>query len=198
VRLLLENQLADGELPIKSTRGIVASRAGRNGYPDEHAVGVAELVLEMVDRLQLQGRIRSAAIQGALLHDVGKLAIEESILAKPGPLDSEERRRLARHPVEGERLVRGAVSDDVCDVVRAHHERWDGTGYPYGLLGDEIPLAARLVAVADAFQAMLEDRPYRSALTTSEALDELSACAGSQFDPACVAALVAVVRAALA
>jgi HD-GYP domain-containing protein (c-di-GMP phosphodiesterase class II) len=94
--------------------------------------------------------------------------------------------------------VRGAVDPDVGDVVRAHHERWDGGGYPYGLIKEEIPLAARLVAVADAFQAMLEDRPYRPALTKAQALEELSACAGGQFDPACVVALVSVVRASLA
>ena len=151
-------------------------------------------MLQLVDRLGLQGRTRRAAVEGALLHDVGKLLVDDSILSKPGPLTPDERRQVDRHPVEGDLLVRGAVDADVADVVRAHHERWDGAGYPYGLLRNEIPLAARLVAVADAYQAMLEERPYRHARTKDEALDELSACAGSQFDPACVAALVALVR----
>ena len=196
--VLLGNRLASGDVPVETARRVVAMRSGCRDYPDDHAVAVAELVLELVDRLHFVGRIRGAAIEGALLHDVGKLMVDDAILDKPGPLDPDERRQVDRHPVEGDRLLRGAVAADVCDVVRAHHERWDGAGYPYGLIGQEIPLAARLVAVADAFQAMLEDRPYRPALTKAQALDELSACAGSQFDPACVAALVAVVRASLA
>jgi len=198
VGVLLGNRLASGEVPVETARRIVALRSGCGDYPDDHAVAVAELVLEMVDRLEFVGRVRGAAIEGALLHDVGKLMVDDAILAKPGPLDPDERRQVDRHPVEGERLVRDAVSADVGDVVRAHHERWDGAGYPYGLIGEEIPLAARLVAVADAFQAMVEDRPYRPALTKAEALEELSACAGSQFDPACVAALVGVVLASFA
>jgi putative two-component system response regulator len=193
---MLENRLAAGEIPIESARRIVMERTGCSDYPDEHALGVAECVVQVLDRLEFRGRIRRAAIEGALLHDVGKLLLDEAILAKPGPLSPDEKRHVDRHPVDGERLVRGSVDPDVGDVVRAHHERWDGEGYPYGLVGDEIPLAARVVAVADAFQSMREDRPYRSHLTTEQALDELSACSGTQFDPACVAALVGVVRAA--
>jgi putative two-component system response regulator len=194
VAVVLENRLAAGELPVDATHRLVAARAGRADYPDEHAVGVAERVLQILDQLEFRGRIRRAAIEGALLHDVGKLFVEESILEKPGPLTPDERRQVDRHPVDGERLVRGFVDPDVADVERAHHERWDGKGYPYGLIGEEIPLAARLVAVADAFQAMLEERPYRESLTAEAALDELHACSGSQFDPACVAALVCAVR----
>jgi putative nucleotidyltransferase with HDIG domain len=166
-----------------------------DSYPDDHALGVAELAGRVADELRLSARARRTVIVGALLHDVGKLLVDAAILSKPGPLTPAERRQVNRHPVEGERLVRGSVDTAVGDVVRAHHERWDGAGYPNGLSADEIPLAARVVAVADAFLAMLEQRPYRVALAPEAALEELLACAGSQFDPVCVDALVAAVAA---
>ena len=132
-------------------------------------------------------------IEGALLHDVGKLFVDAAVLAKRGPLTPEEREQVNRHPVEGDRLLRDAIEPSVVDVVRAHHERWDGRGYPCGLSAERIPLAARIVAVADAYLAMREKRPYRAALNQEAALDELRGCAGSQFDPECVAALLTAV-----
>jgi two-component system cell cycle response regulator len=123
------------------------------------------------------------------LRDVGKVAVPDAILGKPGPLRPEEWAFVRRHPVIGERIINGAPAlDRVAPLVRASHERWDGGGYPDGLPGDAIPLGARIVAVADAFAAMTTDRPYRPARTAQEALDELRACAGSQFDPAVVEA----------
>lgn len=124
----------------------------------------------------------------AKLHDIGKLAVPRSILAKPGPLDDEEWAAVRRHPTEGARMLAPYVpSQDVLDIVRSHHERWDGAGYPEGLRGEAIPLGARIVAVVDAFCAMIEPRPYRLALDEQAARDEVLAQTGRQFDPVCAA-----------
>ncbi|MGH3004071.1 MAG: HD-GYP domain-containing protein [Gaiellaceae bacterium] len=181
------------ELPIEESRRLVATRTGTIGYPDEHAIAVAECSLQIADCLAVGGDTRRTIAQGALLHDVGKLHVDERILAKPGPLTPDERREIKQHPDEGERIVRTAVDPRVAEVVRTHHERWDGAGYPQGLSGKQISLAARVVAVADAYLAMCEQRPYRERLTQSEAVRELEDCAGSQFDPVCVKALVSIV-----
>jgi putative nucleotidyltransferase with HDIG domain len=125
------------------------------------------------------------------VHDVGKLTIPRSILDKPGPLTSSEWRLVRSHPAAGERLLHASFADrpEVLAAVRSHHERWDGRGYPDGLCGDDVPIAARIIAVADAFQAMLESRPYRPQRGAMEALDEIEAHAGAQFEPACASAL---------
>jgi len=125
------------------------------------------------------------------VHDVGKLTIPRSILDKPGPLTSSEWRLVRSHPAAGERLLHASFADrpEVLAAVRSHHERWDGDGYPDGLAGDDVPIAARIIAVADAFQAMLESRPYRPQRRAAEALDEIEAHAGAQFEPVCASAL---------
>ena len=115
------------------------------------------------------------------------------MLEKPTDLDAEEWRLIERHPHEGARIVSGVFADEVVAVVRWHHERWDGTGYPDALPGAAIPLEARVVAVADAFRAMREQRPYRGPVPESEAVTELERGAGMQWDPACVEALLSVV-----
>ncbi|MBO9534416.1 MAG: HD domain-containing protein, partial [Solirubrobacteraceae bacterium] len=127
---------------------------------------------------------------GFLLHDIGKLAVPDAVLCKPGALTSDEWGMMRRHPGEGARILssipflKGAV-----DVVLHHHERWDGGGYPDGLTGDKIPVGARLFSIADTIDAMTSDRPYRSALPLPAAIDEVVRLSGSQFDPACVATL---------
>jgi HD-GYP domain-containing protein (c-di-GMP phosphodiesterase class II) len=181
---------------IEAARRIVRERAGSDSYPDEHAVGVARYADRIAEQLHLDANSRVAVVGGALLHDVGKLLIDARILRKPGPLTGEERDEVETHPVAGERLVRDAVEPEVAVVVRAHHERWDGAGYPHGLTAEEIPLAARIVAVADAFLAMLEVRPYRLPIEEDAAVDELKRGAGSQFDPRCVDALLRVLGSA--
>jgi putative nucleotidyltransferase with HDIG domain len=181
------------DLPIEESRRLVAARTGRIGYPDAHAIAVAECSLRIADSLALEPEQRKTICTGALLHDVGKLQIEEEILSKPGPLTLDERRKIQRHPVEGEQMIGEAVDEQVAEVVLNHHERWDGSGYPNGLSGTQIPLAARVVAVADAYLAMREARPYRVRLTKTEAVRELVAGSGTQFDPVCVDALVSLV-----
>lgn len=125
----------------------------------------------------------------ASFHDVGKVAVPDCVLLKPGGLDESEWERMRRHPVIGEECIRrsgilGELNELVALAVRHHHERWDGAGYPDGLEGEAIPLAARVIAVADSFDAMTTDRPYRRAMRAADALREVLACAGKQFDPA--------------
>jgi HD-GYP domain-containing protein (c-di-GMP phosphodiesterase class II) len=121
---------------------------------------------------------------GGPLHDVGKLGVSEEVLAKPGRLDDRELAQIREHPKLGARiLLRVAALRGALPYVLYHHERWDGGGYPSGRAGEEIPLEARVLAVADAFDAMTSDRPYRQALDLDEALAEVERCAGTQFDP---------------
>jgi HD-GYP domain-containing protein (c-di-GMP phosphodiesterase class II) len=119
------------------------------------------------------------------LHDLGKIGLPDSILLKPGPLTEGEIRRMSEHPILGARLLEPLtyLSGVVRDVVLHHHERWSGAGYPHGLRGEQIPLAARIFALADSFDAMTNDRPYRRALSLDHALEEIRAGAGAQFDP---------------
>jgi HD-GYP domain-containing protein (c-di-GMP phosphodiesterase class II) len=121
---------------------------------------------------------------GAALHDVGKVSLRPEVLQKPGALDDDEIAHIRAHPVEGAWLISGVRSlAPALPYVLFHHERWDGMGYPTRRSGHEIPLEGRIMAVADAFDAMTSSRPYRSALAVNEALDEVARCAGSQFDP---------------
>jgi HD-GYP domain-containing protein (c-di-GMP phosphodiesterase class II) len=139
--------------------------------------------------------VRKAVNLGSLLHDVGKIGIADSILLKPGPLTEEEWEIMRTHPTIGERMLKDVdFLAPALQVVRWHHERWDGKGYPDGLREDQIPLAARIVSVCDAFDAMTSDRPYRPALPTEAAINELIGAAGTQLDPRCALLLVEVVR----
>ena len=159
------------------------------GYTAEHVVAVRSLALAIARELRLGRSERGAVSRGALLHDVGKLTVPDEILAKPGPLDAEEWEVMCGHSAAGAELLAPLVRDArIIAIVHSHHERWDGEGYPDRLAGDSIPLGARIVAVADAFQAMVEARPYRPALPAAEALELVNAEAGRQFDPACVSA----------
>jgi HD-GYP domain-containing protein (c-di-GMP phosphodiesterase class II) len=130
---------------------------------------------------------------GFLLHDVGKIGVPEAILNKPGPLDEEEWLIMRAHPEIGVQMVVGIKSlGPAVEVIRCHHERWDGNGYPAALRGEEIPLSARVFSVCDAFDAMTSDRPYRSAMPYEQAVEQIRAGAGSQFDPDMAAAFVSI------
>jgi putative nucleotidyltransferase with HDIG domain len=121
---------------------------------------------------------------GGLLHDIGKLAVDVDVLCKPGRLTTEEKEQIRCHPLVGARMLEHvAGSEAALACVLFHHERWDGCGYPFGWAGEDIPVAARLLAIADAFDAMTSHRPYRPIVEPRLALDELATCAGSQFDP---------------
>jgi diguanylate cyclase (GGDEF)-like protein len=154
-----------------------------------HTRAVAELSRALATAMGLDAETRDTVARAAELHDVGKVAVPDAILDKPGPLDEDEEAFMRRHTVIGESIIAEAPAlREVAALVRASHERWDGTGYPDGLAGLEIPLGARIVSVCDAYSAMRQKRPYGAVLGEEEALDELRRGAGSQFDPALVAA----------
>jgi HD-GYP domain-containing protein (c-di-GMP phosphodiesterase class II) len=164
-------------------------------YTGRHTEDVVGLSVAVAEQMQLDEDTRRAAELGALLHDIGKIAVPSEIINKPGPLDDAEWAIMKTHTVEGERMLKqvGGLLADVGVVVRASHERWDGGGYPDGLAGEAIPVAARIVSACDAYNAMTTDRSYRKALGLEVAVQELRANAGTQFDPAVVDALVSVV-----
>ena len=132
---------------------------------------------------------------GAVLHDIGKIGIPSELLRKRGPLDSDEREHMREAPGDrGAHPRAGGATSQLAPLVRFPHEWWDGSGYPDGLAGEGIPLGARIIAVCDAFDAMVSDRPYRGGRSTAEALEELRSNAGTQFDPAVVEAFEQAVR----
>ena len=161
----------------------------RDAYAEEHSTEVGDLAARVAARLGLDAQAIELIRVAGSLHDVGKLAIPEEILRKPGPLTEHERAIVERHPQIGYGMLDSFDVDPVADWILHHHERWDGDGYPRRLRGDEIPLGARILSVADAYDAMTTDRLYRPGLTKDEALAELERCAGSQFDPTVVGAL---------
>ncbi len=166
------------------------SLEAKDTYTGGHTDRVAEIAVALARRLGFQGTELDAIAIGALLHDVGKISIPETILHKPGPLDNDEWTVMKRHPVVSEFILSGAdLSPIVLQIARSTHERIDGRGYPDGLAGDEIPLPARIVLVADAFDALTTHRPYRRARRPRAALDEIAAHASEQFCPHVVAAL---------
>jgi len=162
----------------------------RIAVPDEHSTAVARYAAAMAEEMGWQGTDLALLRMAAMLHDVGKVGIPDSILRKGGPLTEEEFDQMRLAPVAGAELV-GRVEGlgAIVPWIYHAHEHIDGSGYPEGLRGDVIPLASRIIAVADAFDAMTSNRPYRAALSREDAFSELHRCSGSQFDPQCVEAL---------
>ena len=154
--------------------------------PDEagHAARVTALALRLAEAVGApQPRIEAIKVGGPL-HDIGKLTLDPELLRKVGPLEPAELEEIRTHPERGVELLNGDETlQEAIECVLHHHERWDGGGYPHGLAGDEIPVEARIIAVADAYDAMTSHRPYRAALSHEEAIVEVRRCAGSQFDP---------------
>jgi diguanylate cyclase (GGDEF)-like protein len=179
--------------PARQARDVLlAALAARDDGLGEHLTGVATAAKAVGTRLGVAGRDLQDLIYAAELHDVGKVAIPDSILSKPGPLDAGEWDFMRRHTVIGERILAAAPSmKAVASIVRATHERCDGGGYPDGVSGEAIPIAARIIAVCDAYDAMVAARPYRPAISHGQALVELRHCARLQFDPRVVVAFVA-------
>src|SRR3954462_2290373 len=156
----------------------------RDPYTRGHSARVTALAEEVARRLGGNEQQLATLRVGGPLHDIGKLAVSDEVLCKEGRLDDAELAQIREHPKIGAKLLlRVTTLRDAIPYVLYHHERWDGTGYPTGKAGEEIPVEARVLAIADAFDAMTSDRPYRSALTHEEALAEVERCAGTQFDP---------------
>jgi HD-GYP domain-containing protein (c-di-GMP phosphodiesterase class II) len=167
-----------------------------DAYTGSHSRDVVELAVEVGRRIGLGGDALRDLEFGALLHDVGKIAVPKEIINKPGKLTAAEWAIMRRHTIEGQRMLEnvGGVLARVGVIVRASHEDYDGTGYPDGLAGNDIPIEARICSACDAFSAMTTDRSYRAAMPLEEALAELRRCAGTQFDPDVVAALITVLE----
>ena len=176
----------------------VLMQALQERQPDlhEHLHEVSELALAVGRRMGLTAERLDELARAAELHDVGKMAVPDEILNKPGPLDGVEMSLIHQHTVVGERILAAAPAlTEVARLVRSSHENWDGSGYPDGLAGEEIPVGSRVIAVCDAYHAMTSDRPYQDAVAPDAALTELERCAGTHFDPRAVAVLREVVHA---
>ena len=171
---------------------LASALAARDPDTAAHATRVTVLAGRLATWLDWDElRVRALHV-GAPLHDIGKVAISDSILQKPGPLDARELAEIRTHPVVGARLIGPLGPASVAlPYVLYHHERWEGGGYPTGCAGDAIPEQARLLSVVDAFDAMISTRPYRRALPAPRALAEIERCGGSQFDPAMAEAFLA-------
>jgi ribonuclease P protein subunit RPR2 len=169
---------------MATVRALANAVEARDAYTGKHAERVAAYGVALARAIGLDVSSSPQAEFGFLLHDVGKVAIPDAILFKPDKLTDEEYALVARHPVIGAEILRDVTFlGEAKLVVRHHHERWDGAGYPDGLHGDDIPLAARVFAVADTLDALTTDRPYREATGWSEAREVIRANSGSQFDP---------------
>lgn len=186
---------------LRVVRALTAAIEAKDSYTEAHLRRVGDYAVATGIRLGLRGRDLEMLYYAAMLHDVGKIGVPEPVLRKRGPLDDEEVAQMRRHPEIGARIVRGLdVLSEAAPLILYHQERWDGgdnegyPGYPAGLRGEQIPLGARIIAVVDAYDAMTSHRPYRAALPLADAVAELQAEAGKQFDPAVVQAFVGVLR----
>jgi len=154
-----------------------------DAYTKGHTKEVAEIALKIGQELGLSGEEIEDLKWSALLHDVGKIAVDPDILNKPGELTSGEYRHIMTHAVVGPSLVKPFVNENVVEIISHHHDHYDGTGFNQFSKGKDIPLGARIIAVVDAYQAMISDRPYRRALSEQDAIEEILWCSGTQFDP---------------
>jgi len=174
--------------------GLLGLVDARDGF-GEHSLRVARLAVRMGQRLGLEATVLEVLRTGALLHDIGRIAVPDEVWLKTAALDADERDRVQQHVVLGARILESApFLERERQIVRHHHERWDGKGYPDGLTGDEIPMLARIVGVCDAYEALTSKRPWRTARSRDEALAVLTAGAGTEYDPALVQALAAAIR----
>lgn len=189
----LSQEMKVGQVILTVVNSAVKAIEARDPYTRGHSDRVAAYAARLATLLGKGQQEVELLRLAAQLHDIGKIGIRDRILGKPGPLDASEWEEMRRHPVIGEEILKPIkLLTPALAVVRHHHERYDGRGYPDGLAGEAIPWSARLVAVADAYEAMTSDRPYRRALPARVALEELAAKAGSQFDPEIVQAMLAL------
>jgi diguanylate cyclase (GGDEF)-like protein/putative nucleotidyltransferase with HDIG domain len=183
-----------GDSPFGVLEGLVDAVDAKDRYTREHSDDVTRLALLLAAEIELDDELRRRLVLAGALHDVGKIAVPDRILRKPGRLTSEEYEAVKRHVTYGVALIRGVLEDSgVVEAVAYHHERWDGAGYPTGLPGTDTPLLGRIMQLADAASAMHLDRPYRRGLPRSSVVAQLRAGAGTQFDPALVEPFVRVV-----
>ncbi len=180
---------------VQTVVALANAADARDSYTQNHSDRLASLAEATCEEMALPDDVVKAIHWAALLHDIGKIGVPDEILRKPGPLTDSEWAIMKRHPVIGAKIVAPVKKlANVAPIIRAHHERYDGTGYPNGLKGEEIPIGARLLSVVDAYGAMTDDRVYRNAHSHAEAIEELQRCSGTQFDPKVVAAFLNAVE----
>ncbi|MFY9197068.1 MAG: HD-GYP domain-containing protein [Bacillota bacterium] len=167
----------------------------KDSHTQEHCERIQSLSKLVGERMKLSPDRLELLIYAALLHDIGKMGIPSQILKKTGPLTPEEWEEIRKHPSAGRAIIEKTFLKNAGPIIEQHHERYDGTGYPLGLKGDEILIEARIISVVDAFDAMSSERPYRKAMTNDEIIAELRRCSGTQFDPKVVEALIDVISA---
>ena len=184
---------ADAE--ASGLQALLAAIEARDSYTGEHSRSVVDLSVRVARELDMAVREVEQVEQVALLHDVGKVAVPDAVLQKSGPLTKPEFELVQRHPVVGARIVSSVAElAHLAPAIRSGHERWDGAGYPDGLMGEEIPVVSRVTFVCDAYDAMVSNRPYRRALPPKVAGDEVRRNAGSQFCPHAAGALLAILQ----
>jgi HD-GYP domain-containing protein (c-di-GMP phosphodiesterase class II) len=190
---------ATGFAAVEASRGLAEALAealdARDRYTAGHSLRVADYANGIARELELGERHTENIRLAAWLHDIGKIGIPDAVLLKPGPLTAEEFGLVKLHPQIGRRILERAPGfEALLDAVELHHENYDGSGYPYGLAGENIPFYARLIRVADAFDAMTTHRSYRPAFTAEAAMGEIDRGSGQEFDPRCAVALLKILR----
>ncbi len=197
---LLEREALEKEnrafaIQAAAAQTLIAAVEARDAYTGEHSRNVVAHAGAVARRLELDDAEVAEVEQVAMLHDIGKLAVPDTILSKPGPLDPKEWETMQSHSVSGEELICNTPGlAHLAPAIRSEHERWDGNGYPDGLAGEEIPLSSRITFVCDAYHAMTSDRPYRAALSPETARAEIRAGAGTQFCPTSAGALLEILE----
>ena len=181
-------RLARVTAEVVGAHGVIAALANaveaKDATTEQHCQRLAGFAHQLGMRSGLEPPALKGVVFGALLHDIGKIGVSDAILTKAGPLTPQEWHEMRQHPVIGERICEPlAAAAEFMPIIRSHHERWDGQGYPDRLQGEDIPLGARIVSLVDAYDAMIHDRPYRPALPIDVALEEIESLAGAQFDP---------------
>ncbi len=181
---------------LETVTALVEALTAKDTYLFSHSHNVAFYAKVIAEEMKLSKERIDRLLHGCELHDLGKIAVPDTILMKPGPLTREEFEVVKQHPIWGARIL-GPLSfmKDINEMVHEEHERWDGTGYPRGLKGEQIRLEARIISVADALDAMVSDRPYRQRVGLDQAAHELERCGGTQFDPVVVDACLRAIEA---
>ena len=180
---------------LETVTSLVEALSAKDTYLFGHSHSVATYARAIGEEMGFSRDRLDRLVQGCELHDVGKIAVPDTILMKPGPLNKEEFEIVKQHPLWGARILKPLTfMKDIGEMVHQEHERWDGTGYPQGLKGEQIRLEARVIAVADALDAMISDRPYRQSVGLDRASQELRRCAGTQFDTIVVDACLQAIR----